>query len=73
MSWGGNMHPADKKNSFTAELYSLLESQGWYKNNGWREHSDRDRGYRTGLSEGQVVDELLRRDWQNIGNEGRMT
>lgn len=55
-------HPADYPGSFTAKLSDLLREFGWYCNDGWRENSDYDRGYRIGLSEGQVVDELIRRD-----------
>lgn len=58
------MTPADKKGSFTFELSLLLRKWGWYSSNGWRETADKDRGTRPGLSEGQVVDELVRRDWR---------
>lgn len=56
--------PTDRKDTFTYKLRILLAEQGWYFNSGWREHSDRDRGHRRGLSEGDVVDELIRRDWK---------
>lgn len=57
-------HPADNPETFTARLDTLLREAGWYSTNtGWRETADRDRGTRPGLSEGQVVDELVRRDW----------
>lgn len=57
-------HPADKPDTFTARVHALLREFGWYNNDGFRETSDRDRGHRPGLSEGQAVDEMVRRDWQ---------
>jgi len=61
------MHPADQKGSFSSEISQLLRKQGWYSNgDGWRETADRDRGTRPGLSEGEVVDELIRRDWARV-------
>jgi hypothetical protein len=60
--------PGDRE-GFTRELHNLLEQHGWYNNNGWRESSDRDRGHRPGLSEGEVVDELVRREWREYSNE----
>lgn len=45
-----------------ARLSDLLIDAGWYSTNGWRERSDPDRGIVPGLSAGEVVNELLRRE-----------
>lgn len=55
--------PPDREGSFTKRVHELLREFGWYHNDGFRESSDSDRGYRPGLSEGQAVDEMVRRDW----------
>lgn len=60
------MHPGDQPGAFTARVSDLLREFGWYSNKGWREKSDRDRGIRPGISAGQAVDELVRRDWNAI-------
>jgi hypothetical protein len=59
----GKQIPPDKEGSFTNKIHVLLVEHGWYFNGGWRETSDHDRGYRVGISEAMVVDELIRRDW----------
>jgi hypothetical protein len=56
--------------SFTQRINALLWEFGWYSgSDGYRETADDDRGHRPGLSEGQVVDELVRRDWAASGRE----
>lgn len=56
-------HPVDNNSSFTTSVRLLLREYGWYESNGWREKADGDRAHRWGLSEGQAVDELVRREW----------
>ena len=59
-------HPGDNPETFTARVRGLLRDYGWYDNDGFREKSDHNRGHRPGLSEGQAVDEMVRRDWASI-------
>lgn len=56
-------HPGDTPGSFTARVDALLREFGWYSHDGYREMTDYDRGIRPGISEGQAVDEMIRRDW----------
>lgn len=56
-------HPGDNPETVTAKVSALLREHGWHNTDGWRESADRDRGHRPGLSEGQAIDELVRRDW----------
>ena len=50
------------RSEFEADVHALLSENGWYENDGYRETSDPMRGFAIGLTAGQVIDELLRRE-----------